>query len=100
MLQEAAVFGRVFWATALSGAVPGLDVVAELRRLERRALVSLRPRSALGDRAEYAFKHALVRDVAYASLPTARRARAHAEASLWIEAMAGVIERDLHSPDW
>jgi DNA-binding SARP family transcriptional activator len=89
VLQEAAVFGRVFWAAALSNAVPGIDVVAELRRLERRALVSLRPRSTLGDRAEYAFKHALVRDVAYASLPTARRVRAHAEASSWIEAVAG-----------
>jgi DNA-binding SARP family transcriptional activator/class 3 adenylate cyclase len=89
VLQEAAVFGRVFWAEALSSAVPGIDVVADLRRLERRALVSLRPRSALGDRAEYAFKHVLVRDVAYASLPAARRVRAHAEASSWIEAVAG-----------
>jgi predicted ATPase len=89
VLQEAAVFGRVFWAAALSSAVPGIDVLAELRRLERRALVSLRPRSALGDRAEYAFKHVLVRDVAYASLAAARRVRAHAEASSWIEAMAG-----------
>ena len=89
VLQEAAVFGRVFWAAALSNAVPGIDVLAELRRLERRALVSLRPRSALGDRAEYAFKHVLVRDVAYASLPAARRVRAHAEASSWIEAVAG-----------
>ena len=89
VLQEAAVFGRVFWATALSNAFSGIDVLAELRRLERRALVSLRPRPTLGDRAEYAFKHVLVRDVAYASLPTARRVRAHAKASSWIEAVAG-----------
>ena len=89
VLQEAAVFGRVFWAAALSDTVPGIDVPAELRRLERRALVSLRPRSTLGDRAEYTFKHVLVRDVAYASLPAVRRVRAHAEASTWIEAMAG-----------
>ena len=89
VLQEAAVFGRIFWAKALSGAVPGIDVLAELRRLERRALVSLRPHSALDDRAEYAFKHVLVRDVAYASLPTARRVRAHADASSCIEAVAG-----------
>ena len=74
---------------ALSDAVPGIDVLAELRRLERRALVSLRPRPTLGDRAEYALKHVLVRDVAYASLPAARRVRAHAEASSWIEAVAG-----------
>ena len=89
VLQEGAVFGRVFWAAALSRALPGIDVPAELRRLERRALVSLRPHPALDDRAEYAFKHVLVRDVAYASLPPARRVRAHAEASSWIEAMAG-----------
>jgi len=31
----------------------------------------------------------LVRDVAYASLPKARRARAHAEIGKWIEEIAG-----------
>ena len=35
------------------------------------------------------FKHAVVRDVAYASLPKARRARAHAEVGSWMESISG-----------
>jgi hypothetical protein len=34
---------------------------------------------------EYTFKHALTRDVAYASLPKAKRARLHADFAAWLE---------------
>src|SRR5256712_1343171 len=88
VLQEAAVIGRVFWAEPLRRSVGG-DVSAELRSLERRGLVSARTTSSLASQMEYIFKHALVRDVAYASLPKARRARAHAELGAWIEQLAG-----------
>src|SRR5207249_4238475 len=52
-------------------------------------LVSVRPTSAIGGELEFIFKHALVRDVAYAGLPRIRRARAHAEAAHWLEQIAG-----------
>jgi len=85
VLQEAAVIGRVFWPEALPGALASVDVGASLPRLEERALVVERPASSLRGHTEYQFKHALVRDVAYASLPKSRRARAHAEHAAWIE---------------
>ena len=80
LLQEAAVLGRSFWGTGLAGAGSGVDVPAALEALEARGLVQARSTSSLSGEPEYAFRHALVRDVAYASLPKARRGRAHAEA--------------------
>jgi class 3 adenylate cyclase len=88
VLQEAAVVGRIFWAEPVRRGV-GDDVSAALQALERRGLVSARSTSSFASQAEYAFKHALVHDVAYASLPKARRARAHAEVGAWIEELAG-----------
>src|SRR6267143_1386611 len=88
VLQEAAVIGKVFWAEPLSRSL-GDVVPPALLALERRGLVSARATSSLASQAEYAFKHALVRDVAYASLPKSRRAKAHAEVGAWIEELAG-----------
>jgi len=88
VLQEAAVVGKVFWAEPLERSV-GEDVSEALLSLERRGLVSALTTSSLANLAEYGFKHALVRDVAYASLPKARRAKAHAEVGSWIETLAG-----------
>jgi DNA-binding SARP family transcriptional activator len=85
VLQEAAVIGRVFWTEPLALAAAAVDVDAALSGLEERALVVERTSSSLRGHAEYQFKHALVRDVAYAALPKARRARAHAEHADWIE---------------
>ena len=63
-------------------------MTSALLRLEERGLVVARPTSSLSGQAEYQFKHALVRDVAYAGLPKARRARAHAEHAAWLEELA------------
>src|SRR5438105_703459 len=65
------------------------EVPSALLSLERRGLITATPTSSLANHSEYAFKHALVRDVAYSSLPKARRARAHAEIAAWIEELAG-----------
>ncbi len=88
VLQEAAVVGRLFWPDPVQRALGG-DVPGALLSLERRGLINATPTSSLANHSEYAFKHALVRDVAYASLPKARRARAHAEIGAWIEELAG-----------
>jgi len=87
VLQEAAVVGRTFWADAVVHAI-GREVAGALLGLERRGLVTVRPTTSLTGQEEFAFKHALVRDVAYASQPKARRARAHAEAGAWVERLA------------
>jgi predicted ATPase/class 3 adenylate cyclase len=87
-LQEAAVIGRTFWAAPVTEAISEDGVTDALISLERKGLIFVRPTSTLGGQTEYVFKHALVRDVAYASLPKARRARAHAEVAGWIEQLA------------
>jgi class 3 adenylate cyclase len=81
-LQAAAVIGRVFWAAAvyeLVGSEP------DLRVLEERDFVRRRAGSSLAGEREYAIKHTLTREVAYASLPKARRGRLHAAFAAWLE---------------
>ena len=73
----------------MAHAIPGNGVADSLAVLERKGLVVVRPMSTLSGQEEFAFRHALVRDVAYSSLPKARRARAHAEAGDWISELAG-----------
>jgi class 3 adenylate cyclase/tetratricopeptide (TPR) repeat protein len=87
--QRAAVIGRVFWdgAVARVAAVDDLDDI--LRTLRRRELVLDRLSSSIGGQAEYMFKHVLIRDVAYQSLPRKERSRAHAETAAWIEETSG-----------
>jgi class 3 adenylate cyclase len=89
-LQEAAVVGRAFWEPPVAINVGAPTIVDRLDRLERRGLVQLRPVSSLAGEDEYFIKHALVRDVAYGSLPRSRRARSHMSVAHWL----GAITRD------
>ncbi len=83
-LQDAAVIGRTFWATTLDS-MRDEDIRPTLRALEAKGLVQTRPRSALPGQTELAFRHGLIREVAYESIPKGRRATAHAEVGRWIE---------------
>ena len=75
-LQAAAVIGRVFWTgpvyELLAGEQPDFGL------LEERDFVRRRESSSLAGEREYVIKHALTREVAYASLPKAVRAHRHA----------------------
>ena len=87
VLSDAAVVGSVFWdgAVAAMGKREGSDLDGMLSGLlERRLIRRIRESSMEGER-EYAFAHALARDVAYAQLPRAARARKHAAVAAWIE---------------
>ena len=88
VLQEAAVVGRTFWAAAVEGAVGATGLGESLAGLERKGLILVRPTTTLAGQTEYLFKHALTRDVAYGTLPKARRARAHAAAAEWVAELA------------
>src|SRR5262249_14564153 len=66
-----------------------------LRILEERDFVRLRHGSAIEGEREYAIKHAVTREVAYASIPKARRARLHAAFAAWLERFGG--GRDEHA---
>jgi len=89
VLQEASVIGRIFWEAPVERAAGNGAAAPALMALEQKGLVLARPTSTIAGQVEYIFKHALVRDVAYASLPKSRRARAHAGAASWIEELAG-----------
>ena len=83
-LQAAAVVGRVFWPShvvhLLGDDVPDFDLLEERDFIRRRG-----PSTMAGER-EYAVKHALTREVAYASIPKARRGRLHAALADWLVA--------------
>jgi len=90
-LQAAAVIGRSFWPSAVAP-IAGLsleEVSAAIEGLIRSDLAVALPRSVVAGEREFAFRHILTRDVAYAMLPRAQRQRAHAEAARWLEARAG-----------
>ncbi len=82
-LQAAAVIGRIFWTEPVGELAGGEE--PDWRLLEDRDFVRHRSGSSMARMAEYAFKHALTREVAYASLPKARRARLHAAFADWLE---------------
>ncbi len=82
-LQAASVIGRIFWAGPVYELVH--DSEPDLRILEERDFIRRRPGSSIAGDREYAIKHALTREVAYAGLPKARRARLHAAFARWLE---------------
>jgi tetratricopeptide (TPR) repeat protein len=59
-----------------------------LHALERKEFVRRDRRSAVAGETQYAFLHALVRDVAYGQIPRATRVAKHRLAAEWIAALA------------
>ena len=91
VLQVAAVMGRSFWERAvceLAGVAADAFGLLEERDFVHRG----RGGSPAAER-EWLFKHALIREVSYASLPTGRRARLHAAFAEWLTA-AGLADDD------
>ena len=80
-LRRASVVGRVFWPPAV-----GMNDEST-NPLVARGLVAERTSSLSGMR-EFGFKHALTRDVAYASVPRAERRTLHRRVAEWIQEMA------------
>ena len=84
LLQDASVIGKVFWP----GAVPGANGQT-LHSLERKEFVRRDRRSSIAGETQYAFLHALVRDVAYGQIPRGERAEKHRRAAEWLASLAG-----------
>ena len=87
LLQDGAVIGKVFWLGAAAG-IGGVETAAaeeSLHRLERKEFIRRERRSSVAAENEYAFRHLLVRDVAYSQIPRARRAEKHRLAAEWTE---------------
>ena len=89
LLQEGAVVGKVMWVGALAAVGEHARREAEelLHGLERKEFVRRERRSSVAGEAEYAFRHILVRDVAYGQIPRARRAELHGRVAGWIESL-------------
>ncbi len=89
VILDASVIGDFFWRGSLE-ALGGNGVLVEtLHALERRGLVRHSPTSRIQGDLELTFKHGLVREVAYATLPKATRRERHAVVASFIEQAAG-----------
>jgi adenylate cyclase len=93
LLGHAAVVGRFFPKSSLEriATASGMDLTASLMALrDKNLIVHAETHERAGDsEPEFAFKHVLIRDVAYEMLPKAVRARKHAEVGSFIERRAG-----------
>ena len=90
VLEHAAVQGKEFYEAALLALVPERvrsNLSEALSSLVRKELI--RPdRAALGGRT-YRFRHLLIRDAAYDSIPKQSRAKLHDEFAAWFEGVLG-----------
>jgi DNA-binding SARP family transcriptional activator len=91
LLERAAVIGRTFWSGALKELLADperAELSGRLARLARRGLI--RPdRTDFPDEEAYRFRHLLIRDAAYASLPKRERADLHERFAGWLEGRSG-----------
>src|SRR5215210_3152742 len=89
VLLAAAVVGRIFWRGVVAAAGAAEDIDAELALLEARDLIRRMPTSELEGDIEYAFRHMLIREVAYSTLPRAARRERHARVARYVEELLG-----------
>jgi class 3 adenylate cyclase len=86
VLFDAAVVGKTFWRGALEQMREnGIVLEDALDSLEARDLIRHESRSWIEREDQFTFKHALIRDVAYATLPRARRRKLHAVVARFLE---------------
>ncbi|MBA3691669.1 MAG: hypothetical protein H0W82_09705, partial [Actinobacteria bacterium] len=90
-LLHASVIGQTFWRAVLADVGDLDDVDEALEMLEARGLVQRRSQSQVEHDVEFSFKHVLIRDTAYGTLPRAARRQLHA-------ATAAHLERALPDP--
>ena len=89
VILYASVIGNTFWRDVVRGIGASGDVDDALDALEARGLVLRHPDSTIADDAEFAFKHSLIRETAYATLPRSTRRELHAAAARFIERSVG-----------
>jgi tetratricopeptide (TPR) repeat protein len=89
ILRAASVLGEVFWPGAVAqllGIAQGNPRMAQqLKELTNRELIFKRKQSRFPHEGEYAFRHALLREGAYAMLTDEDRVLGHRLAGEWLE---------------
>ncbi|UQA59996.1 protein kinase domain-containing protein [Polyangium aurulentum] len=100
LLRAASIFGEVFWDGGLARLLGDTEGRAHsaaegLGELVTREIIVRRPVTRFPGEREYAFRHALLREGAYAMLTEADRKLGHRLAGEWLEGIAGAsAERD------
>ncbi len=84
-LLHASVIGQSFWRGVLEGMGELKAVDEALEGLESRGLILRLPQSQVEGDVEFVFKHALILDVAYGTLPRASRRDLHAAIARYLE---------------
>jgi class 3 adenylate cyclase/tetratricopeptide (TPR) repeat protein len=84
-LLSAAVIGRTFWRGVLEEVASAPEVDDALHALEARELLRRDPASQLAGDVQFTFKHILIREVAYATVPRAVRRERHAAVARHLE---------------
>jgi tetratricopeptide (TPR) repeat protein len=89
VLRAASVFGEVCWAngvTVLLGGAMGVATVSQqLARLVEQEVLTVRPESRIAGQHELKFRHALLREGAYATLTERDQQLGHRLAGEWLE---------------
>jgi class 3 adenylate cyclase/tetratricopeptide (TPR) repeat protein len=88
LLADASVCGSSTWRGVLDEMSDVDRPGTVLRDLVERGLLHKHPRSSVAGTTEYGWKHALIRDVAYETLPRATRAERHLQVAAWLRATA------------
>ncbi|HEX5877878.1 MAG TPA: adenylate/guanylate cyclase domain-containing protein [Actinomycetota bacterium] len=97
VLERAAVAGQVFEQSAVVELTPPAErgsVPARLQALVRRELLRPAP-SRLGGDQGFQFRHLLLRDATYDSVPKQARAELHELFAVWVERVAGPRLREI-----
>ena len=89
VLLDASVVGKIFWRDVLTEVSEVTLLDAALDDLEARDLVHREPNSQLAGDTQFVFKHALVHETAYATLPRAARRSRHARIAALLEEKLG-----------
>ena len=93
-LQRASVIGRVFWQQALEVLTPvpeneSQSLNISLAALRAKELIFPNPISTFSGTQEFAFKHAILRDVTYETVLKRQRAQYHALIAEWLQQASG-----------
>jgi tetratricopeptide (TPR) repeat protein len=88
LLRAASVFGERFWVPGVAAIVGSqVDVPSWLAVLEDQEVVARWRDERFKGEAEYSFRHALMRDAAYATLTADDRVAAHRGAATWLDSI-------------
>ncbi|MGH2809627.1 MAG: ATP-binding protein, partial [Actinomycetota bacterium] len=85
LVLNASVVGKVFWRGVVAhlGVNGATDELLDL--LEAKDFIRRERSSRFGDDSEFTFKHMLIREVAYSTLPKATRRKLHASVANFLE---------------